>query len=57
MLREQNEVSNAPLLLPRRYWICFGAKGAISSLAWGSAPGIDGSQDSTAESAIHFKRD
>ncbi len=34
----------------------FGAKGARLMLAWGIAPGIDNSEDGSAEGAIHFQR-
>jgi len=32
----------------------FGAKGAVSSLAWGNAPGFMKLKNASAESAIHF---
>lgn len=38
MWSEQNELSNTPYL-GWRYCICFGAKGAVSSLAWGIPQG------------------
>ena len=53
-LCEQNALSSAAHFCPADI-VSVLAKGAVSSLAWGIAPGIDGSQDSSAESAIHFR--
>jgi hypothetical protein len=40
--------------LGQRPRVAFSAKGAVSLLAWGNAPGIEKPQNTSAESAIHF---
>ena len=41
--------------LGQRPRVSFSAKGALSLLAWGNAPGIEKPQNTSAESAIHFR--